>query len=173
MLFFSRGSKLKMVQRLIIPVILPFMVLACSSTEELITRPPNFQPESYAHPNEYGIKNATEFLKKPGPVIEDSKFVPPKVEGGIEDLMTNVKFPYEARQQFQEGKVMLNIFVNQKGDVRFVRVLSSPDNRLSRYSIMAIKHTDFLPATLNDKPVKSTRLLMFVYEFKLDNEVNY
>lgn len=67
----------------------------------------------------------------------------------------------------------MNLFIDETGKVIFVRLLESPDERLSRYSIHAVQHTDFLPATLNDSPVKSTRLVMFNYEFKLDNDVNY
>ncbi len=160
-------------KRSFLPVILLLFFFGCSSNRQLVTQPPGFNPDSYLHPNKHGIKNATEFLKKPESVIENSKFVPARVEGGIQELMGNVKYPYEARQQFQEGKVLLNLFIDKNGVVQFVRLLESPDKRLSRYSIYAVKNTDFLPATLDDMPVKSTRLIMFVYNFQLDNEVNY
>lgn len=153
--------------------VLIFICFGCSSSKDLISRPPNFQPESFHSPNEYGIKNATEFLKQSEEVIENSKFVPARVKGGLKELMNNVQFPYEARRQFQEGSVYMNVFFNKTGEVVFIQILESPDNRLSRYSIYAVQNTGFLPATLNDRSVKSTRLLMFNYNFQLDNEVNY
>lgn len=157
----------------VLPVLSLLFLSFCTQQRELVTQPPNFQPDSFLHPNEYGIKNATEFLKQSHEIIENSKFVPAQVEGGLRELINNVKYPSEAENQFQQGKVYLNLFINKKGEVVFVRVLESADNRLTRYSIYAVKNTDFLPATLNDRPVKSTRLVMFDFSFRLDNDVNY
>ncbi len=150
-----------------------FICFGCSSERDLITQPLNFQPDSYLHPNKNGIKNATEFFKKSDEVIGNSKFVPARINGGTKELISNVKFPYEARGQFQEGQVYLNLFIDETGEVVFIRVLESPDNRLTRYSIYAVRNTDFFPATLNDIPVKSTRLVMFNFNFKLDNDITY
>ncbi len=159
--------------KLLFPVILLFVGLGCSSNQNLITQPQNFNPDSYLQPNHYGIKNSTEFLKQSDEVIENSKFVPARVEGGLKVLMSNVTFPHKARYQFQEGKVYMNLFIDKTGKIQFVRILESPDVRLSHYSIYAVKNTDFFPATLNDLPVKSTRLIMFNFSFKLDNDVTY
>lgn len=154
-------------------VLVLFFGWSCSTTEDLITQPPNFNAGEYLKPNEYGIKNSTEFLKKSDEIIENSEFIPARVEGGLKELIGNVKFPYESQDQFQEGEVYLNLFIDENGEVVFVRVLESPDDRLTRYSIYAVQNTGFLPATLNHSPVKSTRLVMFNFNFAIDNDVTY
>ncbi len=159
--------------KLIFPGVLLLIILSCSSSRDIIIQPPGFNSDSYLKPNEHGIKNATEFLKKSDEVIENSQFVPARVDGGIKELINNVKYPYESIDQYQEGEVYMNLFIDETGEIQFVRILESPDNRLTRYSIYAVRHTDFLPATLNDFPVKSTRLIMFDFSFKLNNDVTY
>lgn len=153
--------------------ILCFIGVGCSTGRDLMTKPDGFNSDTYLKPSDYGIKNSTEFFKKPKSVIASSKFIPARVDGGMQTLMNNVRYPYKSRSQFQEGKVFMKLYIDQTGKVRYVHILKSPDKRLGQYSVYAVKHTDFLPATLNKSPVKSTRLIMFNFNFKLDNEVRY
>ena len=62
-------------------------------------------------------------------------------------------YPQEAKKQGVEGKVILEILVDQYGKVRKAKVLSSPNDSLSESALKSIYRFKFVPAKVGSKSV--------------------
>ena len=63
----------------------------------------------------------------------------PKPIGGIEGIAKNVVYPEKAKQLKMQGKVMLKVEINEKGEVENVYVERGVDKLLDEAAIKAIK----------------------------------
>jgi TonB family protein len=76
------------------------------------------------------------------------------------------EYPEEAKKRGVEGKVVLELIVDERGEVAFARVLKSLDPTLDAAALNAAKGLRFSPATKDGTPVsvKITYTFAFVLE---------
>lgn len=75
-------------------------------------------------------------------------------------------YPEQARRANVEGTVQLEIWLDELGRVRKIRVLKSPGHGLDRAAIKAAATSKFAPGLVNGKPVKVK--ITVPYRFVLD-----
>ncbi len=79
----------------------------------------------------------------------------PQPIGGIAAIQRKLKYPEIARKAGIEGKVIVNILVDEKGKVIDARVLKSVGHAgMDKAAIEALKSVRWRPAKQRDKPVK-------------------
>ncbi|MDR3610538.1 MAG: energy transducer TonB [Ignavibacteriaceae bacterium] len=89
----------------------------------------------------------------------------PELIGQFDDLKKNIKYPeYEKNKRIQ-GRVFLQVFINETGSIDKTEIVVGIDSALNKAAIDGIKAAKFTPAFVNGKPVKA-RLGMPI-EFKL------
>ncbi len=76
-------------------------------------------------------------------------------------------YPEEARRAGIEGTVQLEIWLDARGKVRKIRVLSSPGHGLDRAAVKAAARALFKPGEIDGKPVPVK--ITIPYRFVLDN----
>jgi protein TonB len=76
------------------------------------------------------------------------------------------EYPEEARKRGVEGKVVLEVIVDENGEVLSAKVLRSVDAMLDQAALVAVKGLRFSPATKDGRPVsvKITYTFAFVLE---------
>jgi protein TonB len=84
-------------------------------------------------------------------------------------LVNGVKVPYpeEARRQEIEGKVLLQLEIDEQGRVRFVKILSGPGFGLNEAAAEAARSFEFRPGTIGGRPVATW--ITFTYTFVLED----
>jgi protein TonB len=92
----------------------------------------------------------------------------PSPKGGLQTIMKNVVYPSEAKEQGIEGKVFIKAIVNQDGKVIKAEVIKSANKLLDEAAVKAIKKTEFVPATKNNKSVKAEVIIPI--NFKLNDK---
>ena len=93
----------------------------------------------------------------------------PRLIGGIRGLQAKVKYPEIARKAQVEGRVIVQIIVDENGNVRDAQVLRGIGAELDEEAIRVIsEHAEFTPGRQDGKPV-AVRLAIPIV-FKLDNE---
>jgi len=78
----------------------------------------------------------------------------PEVIGGLEAIQKLVVYPEEAKKNKIEGKVFVQAFIDEKGNVVKVEVLKGV-SELNEAAMKAVKETKFTPAKMKGKAVKS------------------
>ena len=80
--------------------------------------------------------------------------VPPIPIGGMQALLRNVHYPEVALEAGIEGRVVVQAFINEKGEVLETFILTGmPFTGLDEAAAKAVRRTRFKPATQRDKPV--------------------
>ena len=111
----------------------------------------------------------------PPPVVEDEDipvFLPmeqqPKIIGGWEQLQQLIKYPQIARIAGIEGKVTINVLVNEKGEPVKCEVLQSNlgNTGCNEAAIEAIMQLRFKPATMRNRPVKFWMAIPVKFQIK-------
>ncbi len=100
-------------------------------------------------------KNVTQPQTKTSPTI---KFItyddPPVPIGGYGAIYGNIVYPKIAQMAGTEGKVIIRVFIDNKGRVQEMNVLEGiADSGLNEAAMAAIKKTRFKPAQQRDRPV--------------------
>lgn len=85
---------------------------------------------------------------------EEKPDVMPEPIGGIEAIMKNVVYPESAKEEGIQGKVIVKLIVDEKGNVSSTEVVQSVNKELDKAAVTAIKKTKFNPAMKDKKPVK-------------------
>ena len=88
-----------------------------------------------------------------GGEVSETFETPPVLIGGMPWLTGNVEYPESARRAGVEGQVVVRFVVGETGEIRDVRVASSPDPRLSQAALQAVHAARFRPATRDGRPV--------------------
>ena len=88
----------------------------------------------------------------------------PEPIGGIKAIAKNVVYPEKARQVKMQGKVMLKVEINEKGEVEKVYVERGVDKMLDEAAIKAVKATKFTPGEMNGKKVKAELVIPVKFE---------
>jgi len=102
-----------------------------------------------------------------GYYIEADKM--PSPVGGIEAIMQKVKYPELAKLAGIEGKVFVEAYINEEGEVVKTKIIKSigQDVGMDEEAAEAIKQTKFKSAVHNGIPVKSK--VVIPIQFKLAN----
>ncbi|HKB84669.1 MAG TPA: energy transducer TonB [Ignavibacteriaceae bacterium] len=92
--------------------------------------------------------------------IEDSAYIitadtMPQIIGGLQALSNNVVYPEKAKQSGTEGRVYIQVYLDESGKVVKSLVIKSAGELLDNAALSAIKKTRFTPAIVNGKPVKA------------------
>ncbi|KUG25960.1 regulatory sensor-transducer, blar1/mecr1 family / tonb family protein [hydrocarbon metagenome] len=98
-----------------------------------------------------------------------AKEVPMPV-GGIKALMENVKYPEKAHDARLEGKLLLEVTIDESGNVVKSVVMESAGVDFDNAAIAAVKKTKFAPAEKGGKKVKASVVIPF--QFKLGSGTN-
>ena len=85
---------------------------------------------------------------------EEKPDIMPEPIGGIEAIMKNVVYPESAREEGIQGKVIVKLIVDEKGNVSSTEVVQSVNKELDKAAITAIKKTKFTPSMTDNKPLK-------------------
>lgn len=92
----------------------------------------------------------------------------PAPVGGMQELLKDLVYPAEAKEKNIEGKVILKLKIDNKGNVVDVKVEKSLGYGCDEAAVYTMKKAKFSPAVLNGKNVESEVLLPVM--FKLENE---
>ncbi len=80
---------------------------------------------------------------------------PPNPIGGFAAIQKNLQYPEIARKAGVEGRVVVNVLIDEKGNVVDTKILKSlGNNGCDEAAIAAIKSVKWKPAKQRDKPVK-------------------
>lgn len=64
-------------------------------------------------------------------------------------------YPEQARRRGQEGKVLLRLTIDERGNLQKVEVLEGAGFGFEEAAVEAVKHSSFRPASIEGKPVPS------------------
>ena len=90
--------------------------------------------------------------------------VMPEPVGGIEAIMKNVVYPKSAKDAGIEGKVIVDLIIDEKGNVTYTEILKSVNDDLDKAALDAITKTKFTPALKDNKPVKAKVTLPIMFK---------
>lgn len=154
-------------------------------TEQIKMPPPPARPaipiesESDEIPEDESIEitdlDLTELPPPPPPPPTDEEaatiFVPyddpPQPIGGFAAIQRNLKYPEIARKAGVEGRVMVHVQIDEKGNVVNTKILQSlGNNGCDEAAVEAIKSVKWKPAMQRDRPVKVWVAIPVVFKLK-------
>lgn len=92
---------------------------------------------------------------------------PPTPIGGFAAIQRNLKYPEIARKAGVEGKVLVHVRVDKKGNVISTKILQSlGNNGCDEAAVEAIKKVKWKPAYQRDKPVTVWIAIPVVFKLK-------
>jgi TonB family protein len=98
----------------------------------------------------------------PSPVAEFTVTEMPQLASEV-----RIPYPSEARRRSAQGAVVMDLLIDDVGQVRKVTLVQGADPDLSKAAVEAIKDFRFKPARVNEKKVAV--LIRYTYRFVLDN----
>lgn len=102
--------------------------------------------------------NEDEFLtiveNMPGPI------------GGIFAIQEKIQYPEIAKRAGIQGKVIIQAFINENGNVVHAKALNSIGGGCDEMAVDAVKKTKFNPGTQNGKPVKVQVTIPIVFKLQ-------
>ncbi len=92
---------------------------------------------------------------------------PPQPIGGFAAIQRSLKFPEIARKAGVEGRVMVHVQIDEKGNVVNTKILVSlGNNGCDEAAVEAIKSVKWKPAMQRDRPVKVWVAIPVVFKLK-------
>lgn len=104
-----------------------------------------------AQPSDVRVEFPVEFRLDDGP--RTTVETPPVLIGGLRGLQALIEYPEDVRREGIQGQVLTQFTVGVDGRPHNVRVVSSPDMRLSKVARDVVQRVRFEPATVDGKPV--------------------
>jgi TonB family protein len=92
----------------------------------------------------------------------------PKPIGGIEAIQKNIIYPEIARKAGIEGRVYVQAFINENGEVIKVKILKGIGGGCDEAAANAVKRVKYMPGMYNGTPVKMQVTVPVI--FKLSNK---
>ena len=92
----------------------------------------------------------------------------PKIEGGIQALAQNIKYPKASKEQGITGTVFVKAIINAKGKVIKTEIDKGVDKDLDLAATKAVERTKFIPGVKDGKNVKSEVIIPI--KFRLDDK---
>ena len=106
----------------------------------------------------------------PDELREVNGYVPydeaPMPDGGYAELQRNLTYPVPARKSGVEGTVIVEVKIDETGQVKDFKILQSVSYGCDEAAIRAIKMTKFSPARQRGKPVEVKIAIPVVFRFK-------
>lgn len=101
----------------------------------------------------------------------------PEFPGGFSEYLNfmkkNLVYPEYARQNFIEGKVLIQLLIEKDGTVSKAKVLESPDTSLSKEAARVLFLTKWTPAKLeNGEPTSYEYTVPVVFSLEKPEENN-
>lgn len=90
--------------------------------------------------------------------------VMPMPIGGLAAIIQNVIYPEDAKKNNIEGKVILNVFIDESGKVVSTEILRGAHPLLDKAAEQAVMRTMFTPAKMKGKEVKCQVTLPIVFK---------
>jgi protein TonB len=90
----------------------------------------------------------------------------PEPVGGIEAIYKKVIYPEDAKRTRLEGKVYVQVFVDESGSVSDVKVLKDIGMGCGNAVINAVKHVKYKPGQNKGVPVKVKLALAINFQLK-------
>ena len=92
---------------------------------------------------------------------------PPQPIGGFAAIQSKLKYPEIARKAGVEGRVYVNVLIDERGNVIQTKILKSlGNNGCDEAAVAAIKAVKWKPAKQRDKPVKVWVGIPVVFKLK-------
>ena len=82
----------------------------------------------------------------------------------MQALSRNIVYPEKAKQNGTEGKVFLQVYIDETGKVVKTAVIKSAGELLDNAAAAAIRKTGFTPGIVNGKPVKVKVVIPIVFK---------
>lgn len=92
----------------------------------------------------------------------------PKLKGGLESLMRNIKYPEEARKAGIEGRVIVQFIVNKQGQVENPQIIKGIGGGADQEALRVVKEAEFIPGYQKGEPKRVQYSLPVI--FKLQKE---
>ena len=126
-----------------------------------------------------GVKNGKN-VKSQSPMILWFEINPPITEddfspmvenmpgpiGGMFAIQEKIKYPEIAKRAGIQGKVIIQAFIDEKGNVVHAKVLNGIGGGCDEMAVDAVKKTKFNPGTQNGKPVKVQVTIPIVFKLQ-------
>jgi len=118
------------------------------------------------------VKTGNTIAKELDNIESDGEALPVPVQEFLVNKMPRVKkevrlpYPAEAKKQGVDGVVLLDILIDEKGQVRQVTLVKGVGYGLDESAIEAIRGFEFEPAYMDQKPVAVK--IRYAYRFVLD-----
>lgn len=90
----------------------------------------------------------------------------PEIVGGFGELVKGIVYPEEAKEKGIEGKVMLQVYIDEKGNVVEIEVLKSVGHGCDEAAIKAVKGIKFTPAIQHGEKVKSMVVIPIMFKLQ-------
>ena len=92
---------------------------------------------------------------------------PPEPIGGFEAIQRNLVYPEIARKAGVEGRVIVHVLVDERGNVVATKILKSlGNNGCDEAAVRAIKSVKWKPAMQRDRPVKVWVAIPVIFKLK-------
>lgn len=93
----------------------------------------------------------------------------PEPIGGMYTIQSKIKYPESAKNQGIEGKVFIQAFIDEIGNVEEAKVIKGAGYGLDEAALEAVKQTKFTPGKQKGKPVKVQVSIPII--FKLESKI--
>ncbi|HEX7356315.1 MAG TPA: energy transducer TonB [Ignavibacteriaceae bacterium] len=90
----------------------------------------------------------------------------PEPIGGLYAIQSKIKYPDEAKRNGVEGKVFIQAFIDETGNVVEAKVIKDAGYGLDEAALEAVKQTKFTPGKQKGKPVKVQVSIPIVFKLQ-------
>ncbi len=104
-------------------------------------------------------------LKKEGEYYLEAQQMP-LIVGGIQAILKNIVYPEAEKKAGREGKVIVAVYVDEKGAIVKKEVVKGVNSALDQASLNALEGIQFTPARVDGKNVKSKIMLPIQFRLK-------
>jgi TonB family protein len=90
----------------------------------------------------------------------------PEPIGGLYAIQSKIKYPEEAKRNGIEGRVFIQAFIDETGNVADAKVIKGVGSGLDEAALEAVKQTKFIPGKQEGKPVKVQVTIPIVFKLQ-------
>ncbi len=90
----------------------------------------------------------------------------PEPIGGLYAIQSKIKYPEEAKRNGVEGKVFIQAFIDETGNVVEAKIIKGVGHGLDEAALEAVKQTKFTPGKQESKPVKVQVTIPIIFKLQ-------
>lgn len=90
----------------------------------------------------------------------------PEPIGGMYSIQSKIKYPEDAKRNGVEGKVFIQAFIDETGNIVEAKVIKGAGYGLDEAALDAVKQTKFTPGKQEGKPVKVQVTIPIVFKLQ-------